>query len=57
LKLEEKKESRLMTFEEVRKNVEERLYTQKKEKKLGEFLKVLREKSYIKILKPNPLDL
>ena len=57
LKLEEKKDSRLMTFEEVRKNVEERLYAQKKEKKLDEFLKVLREKSYIKILKPNPLDL
>jgi parvulin-like peptidyl-prolyl isomerase len=57
LKLEEKKDSRLMTFEEVRKNVEERLYAQKKEKKLDEFLKGLREKSYIKILKPNPLDL
>ncbi|TRZ91477.1 hypothetical protein D4R89_02830 [bacterium] len=57
LKLEEKKDSRLMTFEEVRKNVEERLYARKKEKKLEEFLKVLREKSYIKILKPNPLDL
>ncbi len=57
LKLEEKKDSRLMTFEEVRKNVEERLYAQKKEKKLEEYLKDLREKSYIKILKPNPLDL
>jgi parvulin-like peptidyl-prolyl isomerase len=57
LKLEEKKDSRLMTFEEVKKNVEERLYTQKKEKKLEEYLKGLREKSYVKILKPNPLDL
>lgn len=57
LKLEEKKDSRLMTFEEVRKNVEERLYTQKKEKKLEEYLKDLRERSYVKILKPNPLDL
>jgi parvulin-like peptidyl-prolyl isomerase len=57
LKLEEKKDSRLMTFEEVKKNVEERLYTQKKEKKLEEYLKDLREKSYVKILKPNPLDL
>jgi len=57
LKLEEKKDSRLMTFEEVRKNVEERLYAQKKEKKLEEYLKDLREKSYIKILKSNPLDL
>ena len=57
LKLEEKKDSRLMTFEEVKKNVEERLYTQKKEKKLEEYLKGLRERSYVKILKPNPLDL
>jgi parvulin-like peptidyl-prolyl isomerase len=57
LRLEEKKDSRLMTFEEVKKNVEERLYTQKKEKKLEEYLKGLREKSYVKILKPNPLDL
>ena len=57
LKLEEKKDSRLMTFEEVKKNVEERLYTQKKDKKLEEYLKGLREKSYVKILKPNPLDL
>jgi parvulin-like peptidyl-prolyl isomerase len=57
LKLEEKKDSRLMTFEEVKKNVEERLFTQKREKKLEEYLKGLREGSYIKILKPNPLDL
>ena len=57
LKLEEKKESRLRTFEEVKKEVEERLYTEKKQKKLDEYLKTLREKSYIKILKANPLDL
>jgi peptidyl-prolyl cis-trans isomerase SurA len=57
LKLEEKKDSRLKTFEEVKKDVEERLYTEKKQKKLEEYLKTLREKSYIKILKPNPLDL
>lgn len=57
LKLEEKKDSRLMTFEEVKKNVEESLYAQKKDKKLEEYLKGLKEKSYIKILKPNPLDL
>jgi peptidyl-prolyl cis-trans isomerase SurA len=57
LKLEEKKDSRLRTFEEVKKEVEEKLYTQKKQKKLEEYLKTLREKSYIKILKPNPLEL
>ncbi len=57
LKLEEKKDSRLRTFEEVKKEVEEKLYAHKKQKKLEEYLKTLREKSYIKILKPNPLDL
>lgn len=57
LKLEEKKDSRLKTFEEVKKEVEERLYSEKKQKKLEEYLKTLREKSYIKILKANPLDL
>ena len=31
LKLEEKKDSRLKTFEEVKKDVEERLYTEKKD--------------------------
>jgi peptidyl-prolyl cis-trans isomerase SurA len=56
-KLEEKKDSRLKAFEEVKKNVEERLYTEKKTKKLDEYLKTLREKSFIKILKANPLDL
>lgn len=56
LRLEEKKESRLMTFEEVKKNVEEKLYAQKRDKKLEEYLKGLRERSYVKILKPNPLD-
>lgn len=57
LKLEEKKDSRLKTFEEVKKDVEEKLYSEKKVKKLAEYLKTLREKSYIKILKENPLDL
>jgi parvulin-like peptidyl-prolyl isomerase len=55
LKLEEKKESRLKTFEEVKKDVEEKLFTEKKQAKLNEFLKTLREKSYVKILNPNPL--
>ena len=57
LKLEEKKDSRLRAFEEVKKEVEEKLYTEKKQKKLEEYLKTLREKSYVKILKENPLDL
>ena len=55
LKLEEKKESRLKPFDEVRKEIEEELFAQKRKKRVDEFLKELKEKSYIKILNPNPL--
>jgi len=56
LKLEEKKESRLKSFEESRGEIEEMFFNQKSQKKLEEFLKDLKEKSLIKILIPNPLD-
>jgi len=56
LRLEEKKESRLKPFEDVKKDVEEKLFREIKQKKLNEFLKKLRERSYIKILRPNPLN-
>ena len=56
LKLEEKKEERLKSFEEARKEIEQKLFNEKYQKKFVEFLKRLKEKSYIKILKPNPLD-
>lgn len=55
LKLEEKRASRLQTFEEVKREIEEKIFQEKKRKKLDEFLKNLKEKSYIKIVKPNPL--
>ncbi len=55
LKLEEKKESRIKSFEEVRKEIEEKLFAEKRKKRLQEFLEDLKEKSYIKILNPNPL--
>jgi len=55
LKLEEKKESRLRPFDEVKKEVEEKIYAGIKQKKLDEYIKTLKEKSYIKILKPDPL--
>ena len=57
LKLEEKKESRLKPYDEVKKDIWEKIFMQKKSKKLAEFLKDIRTKNYIKILKPNPLDL
>jgi peptidyl-prolyl cis-trans isomerase SurA len=56
LKLEEKKESRLKSFEEVKKEIEEKIFSEKRTQKLQEFLKEIKEKSYIKILKPNPLN-
>ena len=55
LKLVEKKESRLQEFEEARRQIEQRLFNQKAQKRFEEFMKELRAKSYIKILKPNPL--
>jgi parvulin-like peptidyl-prolyl isomerase len=56
LKLEEKKESRLPTYEEVKEGIGKRLFAEKRAKKLDDFLKEIRAKSYIKILKPNPLN-
>jgi parvulin-like peptidyl-prolyl isomerase len=56
LRLEEKKESRQKTYEEVKKEIWEKLFSQKRTQKLDEFLKNLRAKNYVKILKPNPLD-
>jgi len=57
VKLEEKKESYQKTFDEARKDIEEKLFQQKRQKKIDEYIKKLREESYIKILKANPLNL
>ena len=56
LRLEELKASHLMSFEEARPEVVEMLYEKIRGEKTEGFLKSLREKSYIKILRPNPLD-
>ncbi|NOR53536.1 MAG: hypothetical protein GQ536_05570 [Candidatus Aminicenantes bacterium] len=56
LRVDEKKESRIKTFEESRDELQQKLFNEKRQKKTEEFLRDLREKSYIKILKPNPLD-
>lgn len=55
LKLVEKKEARLKTFEEARDDIEKKLFAEEAQVKYEEFMKALREKSYIKILNPNPL--
>jgi len=55
LKLEEKRDSRPRTFEEVKKDVEEKLFLEQRGRKLEEYLKQIKEKSYIKIINPDPL--
>lgn len=54
MKMMEKKESRLRTFEEIKEEVERRLFNKKSREKFEEYMKRLRERSYIKILKEEP---
>ncbi len=56
LKLEERKEERLKSFEEVKSEIEQKIFNQRSQKKIDEYLENLRKKSFIKILKPSPLD-
>jgi len=56
LQLTEKKESALRSFDEARKEVEDKLYNQKRAVKSEAYIKKLREQSYVKILKPDPLE-
>jgi parvulin-like peptidyl-prolyl isomerase len=56
LQLVERKESALRPFEEARREVEDKLYNERRAGKRQEFIKKLREQSYVKILKPDPLE-
>jgi len=56
LKVEERKESYLRTFDDCRSAIQGMLLDGKRQKKSDEYIASLREKSYIKILKPNPLE-
>ncbi|MGA2532827.1 MAG: peptidyl-prolyl cis-trans isomerase [Candidatus Aminicenantales bacterium] len=56
LKLDDKKDSYLRTFDEARSEVQEKLMGAKRQKKSEEYIASLKEHGYIKILKPNPLD-
>ncbi|MBN2265449.1 MAG: peptidyl-prolyl cis-trans isomerase [Candidatus Aminicenantes bacterium] len=55
LQLVEKKDSRLLSFEEARPQVEQKLYNQKRAVETEAFLKRLREESYVKVLNADPL--
>jgi parvulin-like peptidyl-prolyl isomerase len=57
IKLEEKKESHQQTFDEARQDIENKLFSDIRAKKIEEYVKKLREESFIKILNPNPLNL
>ena len=57
LQLVEKKDSFLRPFEDARKEVEEKIFNDKRAVKAEAFIKTLREQGYVKILKPDPLGL
>ena len=56
INLVEKKDSHLLPFEDARKAVEEKIYNAKRAEKTEAYIKTLRERSYVRILKPDPLD-
>jgi len=55
LKLEEKTESRLRPFEEVKKEIEDMLFMQEQQKRIQAYIEDLKKRSFIKILIPDPL--
>jgi len=56
LRLEDKKESRIKAFEEVRDEIESALFEEKSGTGIRKYLDELKSRSFIKILIPNPLD-
>jgi parvulin-like peptidyl-prolyl isomerase len=57
LRLVEKKDSFLRPFEDARKEVEEKIYNEKRAVKGDAYIKTLRERSYVKIINPDPLGI
>jgi parvulin-like peptidyl-prolyl isomerase len=55
LELEERTDSRVQTFTEVKKDVELQLYQEKKAKGLDDFFAKLKAANYVKIVRPDPL--
>jgi parvulin-like peptidyl-prolyl isomerase len=55
LKAEDKKDSHAQSFDESKREIERQMLQQRQAVKLEEFLKDVRKRNYIKILKPNPL--
>ncbi len=57
MKLEERTEKHLQPFDAVKKQVEERLYTERQAKKREEYIQKMRKDAYVNVLKPKPEDL
>jgi len=55
LQLVEKKDSFLRPFEDARKEVEEKIFNEKRAVKAEAYLKTLRERGFVKIIDPDPL--
>lgn len=55
IRLENRKASRLRPFEEAKKDIEERIFNQKRTQAIDEYMDKLKQKNYIKIIRPNPL--
>lgn len=55
LNCEDKKDSRTRTFDEAKRDIEQKMLQELQAAKLDEFLKDIKKRNYIKILKPNPL--
>ena len=55
LKLDEKTESRLKEFEDVKKEIENQLFLQEQQVRIQDYLEDLKKRSYINILIPDPL--
>ena len=55
LHLAERKDSFLRPFEDARKEVEEKIYNEKRAVKGEAYIKTLRERNYVKIVNPDPL--
>lgn len=55
LKLDEKTKSRLRPFEEVKKDIENELFTQEQQVKIQAYIADLKKRSFIKILIPDPI--
>ncbi len=54
-KVEDFKDSRSLTFDEAKRSIEQKLFTQRQVAKQEEFLRDIKVKGYVKILKSNPL--